>query len=180
MSTKRTTTKRVTKSSTLKSKSKSMSRTTATAKRKAVVSKKKVVAKKPLVKRKPVAKKVVTKKPLVKKVATKKVNDFTVGFTNEIYKPILVGKTFALMTTDNTPVTKVAGITRNRIKQANDDNKAIRGYVGKTGKVTYKLVEMDEFKKVANTIDENACDSVSEAFETHEHLKEFIHTKVLN
>ena len=96
MSTKRTTTKRVTKSSTLKSKSKSMSRTTATAKRK-VVSKKKVVAKKPLVKRKPVAKKVVSKKPLVKKVATKKVNDFTVGFTNEIYKPIT-----ALVSIENT------------------------------------------------------------------------------
>jgi len=176
MSTKRTTTKRVTKSSTLKSKNKRMSRTTATAKRKAV-SKKKVVAKKPLVKRKPVAKKVVTKKPLVKKVATKKVNDFNVGYTNEIYKPMLVGRTFALMTTDGTPLTKVDGITRNRIKQANDENKAIRGYVGKTGKVTYKLVEMDEFKKVANTIEENACDSVTEAFETHEHLKEFIHTK---
>ena len=112
----------------------------------------------------------------VKKVATK-VKDFNVGFTNEIYKPMLVGKTFALMTTDNTPVTKVAGITRNRIKQANDENKAIRAYVGKTGKTTYKLVEMDEFKKVANIIEENACDSVSEAFETHEHLKEFIHQK---
>ena len=114
-----------------------------------------------------------------KRVARKTtaVKDFTVGFTNEIYKPILVGKTFALMTTDNTPVTKVAGITRNRIKQANDENKAIRGYVGKTGKLTYKLVEMDEFKKVANIIEENACDSVSEAFETHEHLKSFIHEK---
>ena len=112
----------------------------------------------------------------VKKVATK-VKDFNVGFTNEIYKPMLVGKTFALMTTDNTPVTKVAGITRNRIKQANDENKAIRAYVGKTGKTTYKLVEMDEFKKVANIIEENVCDSVSEAFETHEHLKEFIHQK---
>jgi len=112
----------------------------------------------------------------VKKVATK-VKDFNVGFTNEIYKPMLVGKTFALMTTDNTPVTKVAGITRNRIKQAEAENKAIRAYVGKTGKITYKLVEMDEFKKVANTIEENACDSVSEAFETHEHLKQFIHEK---
>ena len=112
----------------------------------------------------------------VKKVATK-VKDFNVGFTNEIYKPMLVGKTFALMTTDNTPVTKVAGITRNRIKQAEAEGKAIRAYVGKTGKTSYKLVEMDEFKKVANTIEENACDSVSEAFETHEHLKQFIHEK---
>ena len=121
----------------------------------------------------------VKRKAQTKRVkrTTTKVNDFNVGFTNEIYKPMLVGKTFALMTTDNTPVTKVAGITRNRIKQANDENKAIRAYVGKTGKTTYKLVEMDEFKKVANTIEENACDSVSEAFETHEHLKQFIHEK---
>ena len=121
----------------------------------------------------------VKRKAQTKRVkrTTTKVKDFNVGFTNEIYKPMLVGKTFALMTTDNTPVTKVAGITRNRIKQAEAENKAIRGYVGKTGKVTYKLVEMDEFKKVANTIEENACDSVSEAFETHEHLKQFIHEK---
>jgi len=90
---------------------------------------------------------------------------------------MLVGKTFALMTTDNKPLTKVAGITRNRIKQAEAEGKAIRAYVGKTGKTSYKLVEMDEFKKVANTIEENACDSVSEAFETHEHLKQFIHEK---
>ena len=81
------------------------------------------------------------------KRTTTKVKDFNVGFTNEIYKPMLVGKTFALMTTDNQPVTKVAGITRNRIKQAEAEGKAIQAYVGKTGKTTYKLVEMDEFKK---------------------------------
>jgi len=171
-------TNKVTKSSTLKSKTKSMSKVKAAAKRTPVAKKKvvakKVVTKKPLVKRKPVAKKVATKKPLVKKVSTKK-SDIVVGFTNEIYKPILVGKTFALMTTDNTPVTSVSGISRNRIKQAEAENKAIRGYVGKTGSVTYKLVEMDEFKKIANTIEENACDSVSEAFETHDALKSFIH-----
>jgi nitric oxide reductase NorQ protein len=36
---------------------------------------------------------------------------------------------------------------------------------------------MDEFKKLANVIEDSACDSVSEAFETHEHLKQFIHEK---
>ena len=120
-----------------------------------------------------VARKAVTKR--VARVAKPK--DFNPGFTNEIYKPIMVGKSFALMTTDNNVVTKVDGITRNRMKQAETEGKAIRGYVGKTGKVTYKLVEMDDFKRMANTIEENACDSVTEAFETHEHLKEFIHQK---
>ena len=123
----------------------------------------------------------VTKRATAKRVARKatatKVTDANVGFTNEIYKPILVGRTFALMTTDNTPVSSVKGISRNKIKQANDEGKAIRAHVGKTGAVTYKLVEMDDFKRIANTIDENACDSVTEAFETHDALKSFIHDK---
>jgi len=79
------------------------------------------------------------------------------------------------LTSTNTPVTKVAGITRNRIKNAVDENKAIRGFVGKTGKVTYKLVEMDEFKKLALQTEEQSANSVSESFETHEALKSFIH-----
>jgi len=174
MSIKRTTTKRVTKTSSLKPKKKSMA--TKRAAKKVTKSSSLKPKTKQMSRTKTVARKTTTKR-VARKTTTNKVKDFTVGFTNEIYKPILVGKTFALMTTDNQPVTKVAGITRNRIKQANDENKAIRGYVGKTGKVTYKLVEMDEFKKVANIIEENACDSVSEAFETHEHLKEFIHEK---
>lgn len=120
----------------------------------------------------------VARKAVTKRVArTTKTKDFNIGFTNEIYKPIMVGKSFALMTTDNNVVTNVAGVTRNRIKQAETEGKAIRGYVGKTGKMTYKLVEMEDFKRMANTIEENACDSVTEAFETHEHLKEFIHQK---
>ncbi|CAB4143548.1 AAA domain containing protein [uncultured Caudovirales phage] len=127
-------------------------------------------------KTKRVARKTATTR-VAKTTTTRAKKDFVVGFTNEIYKPVLIGKTFALMTTDNTPVTNVAGITRARIKQANDEGKAIRGYVGNTGKMTYKLVEMDEFKMIANTIDENTCDSVSESFETHEQLKSFIHEK---
>ena len=120
----------------------------------------------------------MTKRRMVKRVSTKKKpNDFNVGLTEECYQPLLVGKTYALMTTDNKPVTKVTGISRNKIKQAHAEGKALRAYVGKTGKVTYKLVEMEDFKKIANTIEENACNSVTEAFETHEHLKQFIHEK---
>ena len=120
-----------------------------------------------------------TTNKMVKKQSVRKsaVKDFTVGFTNEVYKVIQVGRTFAMLTTQNQPVTKVAGVSKQTMKKAMDEGKAIQGYVGKTGKLTYKMVEMDEFKKVANVIEDTACDSVSEAFETHDALKEFIHTK---
>jgi len=88
-------------------------------------------------------------------MATTKVNkskkDLNVGFTNEIYKVIQVGRTFAMLTTNDTTLTKVAGVTKGRMKNALADNKAIQGYIGKTGKLTYKLVEMDEFKKLAHS-----------------------------
>lgn len=108
---------------------------------------------------------------------TKKVKDFVVGPTNEVYKPLQVGKTFAMLTTAGTTVTKVKGVSRAKVKQALAENKAIRAFVGKTGKTTYKLVELDEFKKVTNTLTDSTTDSVVEQFETHEALKDFIHNK---
>ena len=124
-------------------------------------------------------KKFKTTNKMVKKQSVRKsaVKDFTVGYTNEIYKVIQVGRTFAMLTTQNQPITKLAGVSKQTMKKAMDESKAIQGYIGKTGKLTYKMVEMDEFKKVANVIEDTACDSVSEAFETHDALKEFIHTK---
>ena len=114
-------------------------------------------------------------------MATTKVNnskkDLNVGFTNEIYKVIQVGRSFAMLTTDDKTFSKVAGITKGRMKNALADNKAIQGYIGKTGKLTYKLVEMDEFKKLAHSTEEIKAESVHEAFETHEALKSFIHDK---
>jgi hypothetical protein len=108
---------------------------------------------------------------------TKKTVDTLVGFTTECYKSIQVGRAFALMTTTGDVVTKVAGISKAKMKQAHSENKALRAYVGKNGNLSYKMVELDDFKKLANTINDEACDSVSEAFETHEQLKSFIHEK---
>ena len=120
-----------------------------------------------------------TTNKMVKKQSVRKsaVKDFTVGYTNEVYKVIQVGRTFAMLTTQNQPITKLAGVSKQTMKKAMDEGKAIQGYVGKTGKISYKLVEMDEFKKHSATISDEACDSVQEAFETHDALKEFIHTK---
>jgi MoxR-like ATPase len=113
---------------------------------------------------------------MVKRKSTK-VKDFNVGFTNEIYKVIKLGRTFGMLTTQNQPVTKVTGISSAKMKQAEAENKAIQAYISKNGKLSYKLVEIDEFKKHSATISDEACDSVSESFETHDALKEFIHTK---
>ena len=111
----------------------------------------------------------------VKKVSTRKVVDGPVGFTNEIYKVMQIGRTFAMVTTTDTAVTKIAGVSKARMKQALEENKALRGYRSKVGKITYKMVEMDEFKKASKVIDETTPNSVSETFETHEALKDFIH-----
>ena len=106
---------------------------------------------------------------------TKRKSDVIVGFTNEIYQIIKVGRTFAMLTADNQTATKVAGVTKTRMKTAFDQNKAIRGYVSKSGKTTYKLVEIDEFKKMTHSTEETKAESVNEVFETHEALKSFIH-----
>ena len=106
---------------------------------------------------------------------TKRKSDVIVGFTNEIYQVIKVGRTFAMLTADNQTATKVAGVTKTRMKTAYDQNKAIRGYVSKSGKTTYKLVEIDEFKKMTHSTEETKAESVNEVFETHEALKSFIH-----
>lgn len=113
----------------------------------------------------------------VRKPASKKVKDFTEGFTNEVYKTIQVGKSFAMLNTQDQTVTKLPGVSRARIKQAHTEGKAIRGYVTGKGKTTYRMVDLSEFKKVANTITDSGSDSVAESFDSHESLKAFIHEK---
>lgn len=135
---------------------------------------KSVSAKKVVSKRKPTS---TTKRVVVNRKTSSTKVDTNVGYTNEIYKVIQIGRTFAMLTTKNEPVTNINGITKTKMKQAHTENKAVRGYVSKAGNLSYKLVEMDEFTRMANTIEDTTCDSVSEAFETHAHLKEFIHQK---
>lgn len=156
MRTKTTTNRMSTKTTKTATARKKATTSKTTARKKATTTKKSVVAK--------------------KKATTKKV-DFQIGYTNDIYKVIQIGRTFAMLTTQNQPVDKLVGLSKAKMKEAHTENKAVRGYIGKTGNLSYKLVEMDEFTRMANTIDDTACDSVSEAFETHEHLKEFIHQK---
>lgn len=118
-----------------------------------------------------------TAKRMSTRKGTQKTVDTVVGFTNECYKVMQIGRTFALMNTAGDVTQKIAGVSKTKMKVAHANKKAFRAYVGKTGKVSYKMVEMDDFKKLTNVISDNACDSISEAFETHEQLKQFIHEK---
>ena len=113
------------------------------------------------------------KPKMTKKVVAKK----SIEFTNDIYKVVEFGSSYAMINTQNQPVAKVNGISKAKMKQAFDEDKAIRGYVNTNGNISYKLVEMDEFKRMAVSIQENEINSVSEAFDTHEQLREFIHEK---
>ncbi len=81
MSIKRTTTKRVTKSSSLKPKKKSMA--TKRAAKKVTKSSSLKPKTKQMSRTKTVARKTTTKR-VARKTTTNKVKDFTVGFTNEI------------------------------------------------------------------------------------------------
>jgi len=135
--------------------------------------KKKIVSK--TTKTKTMARK--TAKRVSTRKSTRKTLDTNIGFTDECYKSIQIGRSFALMNTAGDVSQKVTGISKVKMKQAHTEDKALRAYVGKTGNVSYKMVEMDEFKRLANVIDDTACDSVSEAFETHDALKQFIHEK---
>lgn len=113
-----------------------------------------------------------TKAVATKSVVAKK----SVEFTNDIYQVVEFGDSYAMVNTQNKPVAKVTGVSKAKMKQAFDEGKALRGYVTPSGKVSYKLVEMDEFKRVAVSLEEeNVVNSVSEAFETHDSLKDFIH-----
>jgi nitric oxide reductase NorQ protein len=103
--------------------------------------------------------------------------DHVVGYTDEIYKPILVGRSYALLSADNsTIVKKLPGVSRARVKDAAAENMVFRAFVDKKGKTKYKLVEAKEFTAKTSTIQDGGADSVQEAFGTHEELKKFIHS----
>ena len=124
--------------------------------------------------RKPKAVNVKIKNQTMSNTVVKK----AIEFTSEMYQVVKVGRSYALLNTQNKPVDAVVGISKAKMKQAFEENKAIRGHMTAGDKVAYKLVEMDEFAKVTISLKEDeVIKSVSEAFDTHEQLKAFIHTK---
>lgn len=118
-----------------------------------------------------------TKKTNMKKVAMKKVSD-KCEYTNDIYKvvPLVFGTGYMLVDKNNLPINKVVGIAKTKMESAHKENKAIRGYINSSGKLSYKLVEMDVYRQAVAT-NESIMKSVTEEFETHEQLKNFIHTE---
>jgi nitric oxide reductase NorQ protein len=136
-------------------------KTSSTATRKTAVKKTATTAKRKTAPKK-VAKKTVTAKK-------------SIEYTNDFYEVVEFGQSYAMVNTNGKPVAKVSGISKAKMKQAYEEGKALRGYITPSGNVAYKLVDMDEFKRAAVSIQENEVNSVTESFATHEQLKQFIH-----
>lgn len=99
----------------------------------------------------------------------------SVEYTNDFYEVVKFGSSYALVNTAGKSFDKVVGVSKAKMQQAFDENKAIRGYVTPSGKIAFKFTDIDEFKRMAVSIKENEVNSVTEVFETHQHLKDFIH-----
>lgn len=67
-----------------------------------------------------------------------------------------------------------AGINTGTRRKAFESGKALKQVIGKTGKISYRLVEMDEYSKLVAPLNEQA-ETISEEMGSHSEITEFIH-----
>jgi len=100
------------------------------------------------------------------------------GYTNEIYKVENVKSRFCLVNTkgdvlDSTASTIVGSSLR---KKAATTGKAVRGYVGKNGDKSYRLVDMQEYTDLlVRPMNTDIAETIVENPTEHEDVKKFIH-----
>jgi MoxR-like ATPase len=107
-----------------------------------------------------------------------KTTDKSFGYTNEIFKVIKVGSHFKMITPNGTVVGSM-GVNTGTRKKAHTSNSALRGYVSKTGKKQFRLVDMNEYEMLVQPLKTNA-EVNHEVPETHESIRQFIHETSLN
>jgi len=107
-----------------------------------------------------------------------KVKNMEFGYTNEIYKVENVKSRFCLVNTkgdvlDSTASTIVGSSLR---KKAATTGKAVRGYVGKNGDKSYRLVDMQEYTDLlVRPMNTDIAETIVENPTEHEDVKKFIH-----
>jgi nitric oxide reductase NorQ protein len=104
--------------------------------------------------------------------------DKSFGYTNEIFKVIKVNGAYKMVTPSGTNVGTM-GLHIPTRKKAYNSNAALRGYVCKSGKKQYRLVDMNEYDMLVQPLKTNA-EVNSEVPETHESIRQFIHTTSLD
>lgn len=107
-----------------------------------------------------------------------KTTDKSFGYTNEIFKVIKVGSHFKMITPNGNVVGSMGVNTVTR-KKAHTSNSALRGYVSKTGKKQFRLVDINEYEMLVQPLKTNA-EVNHEVPETHESIRQFIHETSLN
>jgi len=94
-----------------------------------------------------------------------------------VFKVVKVSGAFKLQSV-NGEIVGTAGINTGTRRKAFDTDKALKQVVGKTGKVSYRLVEMDEYSKLVAPLKEQA-EVNSEPVKSHAEITDFIHNRSL-
>jgi AAA+ superfamily predicted ATPase len=102
----------------------------------------------------------------------KQKNDVPVGYTNEIYRIEKQGHRYRLVDADGKFADAPVGSIMRR--QAGESNRAIRGYVTKSGKMTYRMVDINEFEMKVTPLPESGVVTIEPDI-SHEEIKRIIH-----
>lgn len=98
--------------------------------------------------------------------------DAPVGYTNEVYRIEKKGHRYLLIDQNGDVAEAPVGSVMRRL--AGESNKAIRAYVTKVGKKTFRMVDLSEFNMKVTPLPESGLVTV-EAPTSHDEIKQLIH-----
>jgi len=98
--------------------------------------------------------------------------DAPVGYTNEVYRIEKKGHRYLLIDQSGNVAEAPVGSVMRRL--AGESNKAIRAYVTKVGKKTFRMVDLSEFNMKVTPLPESGLVTV-EAPTSHDEIKQLIH-----
>lgn len=101
--------------------------------------------------------------------------DFTTGLVpNEVYKIEQFGNSFKLIDTQGTKIGTM-GITTGTRKKAFQNGEALQAYINKTGKKTYRRVDMKVYNSIVIPMNTEKGGVQFEDKDDHTAIKDFIH-----
>jgi MoxR-like ATPase len=101
--------------------------------------------------------------------------DFTIGLVpNEVYKVEQFGNSFKLIDTQGTKVGTM-GVTTGTRKKAFSNGEALQAYINKTGKKTYRRVDIDIYNSLVIPMNTDNGGVQFEDNTDHTAIKDFIH-----
>jgi len=103
-------------------------------------------------------------------------NEVLVGYTNEIYKVEKVGSRFNLINTAGDVEADSTIVTSFLRKKAHKSNSAVRAHINKSGKKSFRMVDMNEYSDMlVKPINTELAETVVENPTEHKEVLDFIH-----